>query len=87
MGPDYGTDFGTRIGLDSTDDGAYGTWTDTRLGSDSTGRQDVFGAPVSGLGSSGIPGWVVIAGLAVAVAVVAWFILGSVRRPKGRKLE
>lgn len=85
FGPDYGTDFGTRIGLDSTDDGAYGTWTDTRLGTDATGRQDIFGAPVVGLGSSGIPGWLVIAALAVAAALVAMFVLGGLRRPKERK--
>lgn len=86
FGPAYGTDFGTRIGLDSTDDGAYGTWTDTRLGTDATGRQDIFGAPVVGLGSSGIPGWLLIAALTVAAALVAMFVLGGVRRPKGRKL-
>jgi hypothetical protein len=46
----YGADFGTRVGLDSTDDGTYAVWTDTRLGSLDDGRQDIFGAPVDGLG-------------------------------------
>jgi hypothetical protein len=47
----YGADFGTRIGLDSVDAEAYAVWTDTRLGSLDDGRQDIFGAPIDGLGS------------------------------------
>jgi hypothetical protein len=47
----YGADFGTRVGLDSTDDSAYAVWTDTRLGDLDDGRQDIFGAPIEALGS------------------------------------
>lgn len=47
----YGADFGTRVGLDSIDDSAYAVWTDTRLGDLDDGRQDIFGAPIEGLGS------------------------------------
>ncbi len=85
---DYGADFGTRLGLDSTDDGAYASWTDTRLGDENTGRQDVFGAAVTGLGPPGIAG---SAGLGAAVAlalgvvVLAWFIVRrSTTRSKAR---
>ncbi|MGH9149179.1 MAG: sialidase family protein, partial [Acidimicrobiales bacterium] len=41
---EHGTDFGTRLGLASDDDGLVAVWTDTRNGSDATGRQDVLAA-------------------------------------------
>lgn len=34
-------DFGSRLGVDSRDDGALAAWTDTTLGTATTGRQDV----------------------------------------------
>ena len=84
---DYGADFGTRLGLDSTDDRAYAAWTDTRLGDENTGRQDVFGAPVTGLGAAnplGPVGLAVIAILALGVGVLASSLLRRSPRSKGR---
>ncbi|MGI9120064.1 MAG: sialidase family protein [Acidimicrobiales bacterium] len=85
FGPAYGYDFGTRLGLVSDDDSVYATWTDTRLGNGDTGRQDVFGVSVHGLGSSGLPlfGWL-LAALALAAVVVAWFLSRRSRGSKGR---
>ncbi len=74
----FGADFGTRVGLDSTDEGAAAAWTDTRLGSVDDGRQDVVAAPITGLGSSGLPWWVLMVALALALGALAWFTL---RRP------
>ncbi len=36
-----GVDFGSRLGLISTRDGAVAAWTDSRLGTEGTGRQDI----------------------------------------------
>ncbi|MDP9441835.1 MAG: glycoside hydrolase [Actinomycetota bacterium] len=41
-----GVDFGSRLGLISTRDGAVAAWPDTRLGSEDTGRQDIAAAAV-----------------------------------------
>lgn len=71
--PDYGADFGTRVGLESTDAGAVAAWTDTRLGDVDDGRQDVFAAAVAGLGSAGFPWWLLIVALVLAGAGLAWF--------------
>lgn len=84
---DYGTDFGTRLGLDSTDAGAYASWTDTRLGDENTGRQDVFGAAVTGLGRSGVARSAALVGagaLALGLVVLAWFSLRRSARSKAR---
>lgn len=70
----YGADFGTRVGLDSINSGAFAVWTDTRLGSLDDGRQDIFGAPIEGLGAAGIPLWL-LGALAAAIAGVTWFML------------
>lgn len=79
----YGADFGTRLGLDSVDDGAFAVWTDTRLGSPDDGRQDIFGAQVEGLGSGSLPFWA-LGALAVAVAAVTWFSLRWAAKRSGR---
>lgn len=73
FGEDYGTDLGTRLGLTSTDAGAYAAWTDTRLGDQNTGRQDVFGAEVD-LGGGGLLSGPVllVAGLMLAGAAILW---------------
>ena len=46
-------DFGSRLGLSSTDSRSLAAWTDTRLGSVDTGRQDVFSAVYEPPGSRG----------------------------------
>lgn len=79
----YGADLGTRLGLDSIDDGAFAVWTDTRLGSVDDGRQDIFAAPVAGLGSGGMPLWA-LGVLAVAVAAVTWLTLRRAGARSGR---
>ncbi len=71
----FGADFGTRVGLDSTEEGATAAWTDTRLGSLADGRQDVFAATVSGLGSPSFPWWILVVALALALGALAWFTL------------
>ena len=78
---DYGADFGTRLGLHSTDAATYAAWTDTRLGNADNGRQDVYGAAITGLGGSGVggPALVVGAALALALAGLAWFTFLSPR--------
>lgn len=68
-------DLGSRIGLDSTDEGTAAVWTDTRLGSLDDGRQDVFAATVTGLGTTGIPSWILVVALALALGALAWFTL------------
>ena len=84
FGEFYGTDFGTRVGLVSNDDGAVAAWTDTRLGDQANGRQDVFATSVVGLGSSNVSPWLLLIGLVLVAALVAWFIasrsIGSERR-------
>lgn len=42
--PSIGVDFGSRLGLVSTRDGAVAAWTDTRVGTEDTGRQDIAAA-------------------------------------------
>jgi hypothetical protein len=44
--PEFGVDFGSRLGLTSSDRTTVGVWTDTRFGTDATGRQDIVGAAV-----------------------------------------
>jgi hypothetical protein len=77
---DFGADFGTRIGLDSTDTGAVATWTDTRLGDVDDGRQDIFATTIAGLGSAGFPWWVLVA--VVLGAALAWFTGKRARRQR-----
>lgn len=46
-GPEHlAPDFGSRIGLASSDGGAVAVWADTRRGSEATGRQEVMAARV-----------------------------------------
>jgi hypothetical protein len=67
-------DFGTRLGLVSSDRRTWAVWTDTRLGTDVTGRQDVELAIVDQPGTTPLVGqWPVLAvllvlGLAALVA-------------------
>jgi hypothetical protein len=42
--PKFPVDFGSRIGVTSTDKTVVAAWTDSRLGSDDTGRQDIAAA-------------------------------------------
>ncbi|HEX2700838.1 MAG TPA: sialidase family protein [Acidimicrobiales bacterium] len=45
--PKLEPDLGSRLGLTSTNDGAFAVWTDTRLGTEDTARQDIAAAPVT----------------------------------------
>lgn len=42
--PHLPPDAGSRLGLESWDDGAFAAWSDTRFGDQSSGRQDIIGA-------------------------------------------
>ncbi|HSH58116.1 MAG TPA: exo-alpha-sialidase [Acidimicrobiales bacterium] len=44
---EFGVDFGSRLGLTSSDGAALAAWTDSRLGSEDTGRQDIMAAAVN----------------------------------------
>ncbi|CAN5664889.1 hypothetical protein BH20ACT1_BH20ACT1_09580 [soil metagenome] len=78
---DFGADFGTRIGLDSTDTGPVATWTDTRLDDVDDGRQDVFATTIAGLGSAGFPWWILVAAVVLGAAL-AWFTVERARRQR-----
>lgn len=74
-------DFGSRLGLSSTDSRSLAAWTDTRLGSVDTGRQDVFSAVYEPPGSRG--------GLARDALIGALLILAAafaVLAARGRRL-
>lgn len=83
VGPPFGVDFGSRLGLASGDGGSVAAWADTRLGTEATGRQDVMAAGVDpGEEPRGIARLPVVAGLlALALlAMVAWW--ATVRVPR-----
>ena len=66
-------DFGSRLGLSSTNGQSLAVWTDTRLGSLASGRQDIFAAsydlpgPAGGLGRV----WVIVVLLVVGLVCAA----------------
>jgi len=75
-------DFGSRLGLSSTDGRSLAAWTDTRLGSVDTGRQDVFSAVYEASGSAGD---VARAGSTAALSVLALaFAALAARGPRPR---
>ncbi len=65
-------DFGSRLGLDSTERGALAAWTDTRLGDEATGRQDIVASHVAI--SSGLASGPFLLGIATLLVIAA---LGS----------
>lgn len=68
-GPAYlAPDLGSKLGIESADDGVVAAWVDTRLGSQDTGRQDIETARVD-ITATGVPApW--LAGLALLFALV-----------------
>ncbi|MDP9387612.1 MAG: glycoside hydrolase, partial [Actinomycetota bacterium] len=84
-GPQYGVDFGSRLGLASSSERpTAAAWTDTRLGSEASGRQDVVVAQVDVEGETPALARVpVVAGLLVLAlaALLGW------RRAGGRVAE
>jgi hypothetical protein len=83
VGPSTGdaspADFGSRLGLVSTDARALAAWTDSRRGTQDTGRQDIF-VNHTGRRQATAGRWAVIAVLlAVAGALVA---VAARRRPE-----
>ncbi len=84
FGEFYGTDFGSRVGLASNDGDAVAAWTDTRLGDQASGRQDVFATSVVGLGSSTVSPWLLLVGLVLVAALVAWFMASRSLGSEGR---
>jgi len=74
-------DFGSRLGLSSTDDQALAAWTDTRFGSEDTGRQDIASARVelAGAGGTDRTGLALLLLLAAVAALGGAFV--AARRP------
>ena len=81
--PQLPVDFGSRLGLVSSEGRSVAAWTDTRRGSQETGRQDVFAAvyevpePAPGISRT-----LVIAAFALAALVFAGLAAAS---PAGRE--
>ncbi len=80
LGRRFGVDFGTRLGLVSSDGDAFAVWTDSTLGDDSTGRQDIASALVQFTSRRGglrpFPG-------AAAIAIGVGMMLIGLAPPKG----
>ncbi len=86
VGPKYAVpsamgmvDFGSRLGLVSTNARVLAAWTDTRFTARGNPAQDIFGTEIDfGAGSSGVPGWLAGAGVAVgwtAAGLAAWGLI------------
>ena len=75
--PTLEIDFGSRLGLVSDGDEAFGVWTDTRLGTQDTGRQDIAAARVRPSRPAS-PGPGVVAGLLAAgiLCLAGWWVAG-----------
>lgn len=73
--PEFGVDFGTKLGLINSARTAVAVWSDSRFGNETTGRQDIVGAAVQlpeGLPLIAEPAVVLsVVGLGL-VALVAW---------------
>ncbi len=66
VGPRFGTDAGSRLGLVSADAESLAAWADTRFGSEATGRQDVAAVVVDMPAEASVIGrWPVVGGLVV----------------------
>ena len=81
----FPVDFGSRLGLLSSDDGTLAAWTDSRFGNEGNGQQDILAARVTAE-SAGALDWagvVVLGLLAVGAAVAAVAFGGEGRRPGG----
>ncbi len=76
-------DFGSRLGVLSSDDETLAAWTDSRLGDEGTGRQDIFFAEAAHR-RGGPLAWVLAATLALFALLAA---LGAAERPGRRAPE
>ncbi|MEO6121691.1 MAG: hypothetical protein ABIW46_04455 [Acidimicrobiales bacterium] len=78
-------DFGSRLGLASTDDQALAVWTDTRFGTEDTGRQDVASARIDFSGGSDGSGSLplVFVALFAGVVLLGVTLVISGRAPAG----
>ncbi len=85
--PQVPVDFGSRLGLASSDGRSLAAWTDTRLGTEDTGRQDIFAtafhAPARQGGLSRAPVIVTL----VAVALLAFAALVATGRSARRRVS
>ncbi len=86
--PEFGADFGTRLGITSGTDSAVAVWADSRFGTETTGRQDIVGAAVRfPKGPPLIAQPPVILGFVVAgLAALAgwWWVAVALRLPTDR---
>ena len=75
--PKLEIDFGSRLGVVSDGDEAFGVWTDTRLGTEDTGRQDIAGARVRPASPpSPSPGVVAVLLAAGLACLAGWWLAG-----------
>ena len=78
----HGTDFGTRLGLDSWGNTVVAAWTDTREGSSADGQQDIGTTKVTLAEDPPILArWPVILGLFLVGAAALVMALKQARRP------
>jgi hypothetical protein len=86
-GPQLPIDFGSRLGLASSNGQSLAAWTDTRLGSANTGRQDIFAAtydvpaPPGGLASVPAIGALLLFGLVFAALAATGSAMRQRRSP------
>jgi hypothetical protein len=78
-------DFGSRLGLATSDDAALAVWTDTRLGDQDSGRQDIVSTRVTVSRSPArqVLRLLTVAVVAAALALVAWVAGRRVARFRG----
>lgn len=67
----FPVDFGSRLGIVSSDDGALAVWTDSRSGTEGTGRQDIMAARFS-RSDPGPLRWTAVAALAALGSLCGW---------------
>jgi hypothetical protein len=82
--PYLGVDFGSRLGVVSSDSGVGAAWTDTRFGTADTGRQDIVFTDADVRHSrspAGVRLLVAVALADVAAALAIVFVVRRGRRP------
>lgn len=85
-----GIDFGSRLGLVSTGDGAIAAWTDTRLGTEDSGRQDIAAAAadIAPAPPSPVRLRMVVGLLALSLlSLLAWALAGRSRPDRTEDLD
>ena len=82
-----GVDFGSRLGISSTDRSTVVAWTDTRRGSEGNGRQDVFTAVVHIRGQDRPWGSVALLGVTAVLALGGAIMTGRTAGPRSRHQE